>query len=130
LNVDHALTSGHDVLLHGEERGILGHWRDGEVRDCTLSFCGSIHVDDSYICRESLKAEAVTLGEHVADKEGIEESWDLARSLCGKKLTHGRGEMGYRDLTRSHPLSQPTRCTNVVGSRDMKLSAEEERSKH
>jgi hypothetical protein len=119
LDVDHTFTGWHNIFLRGEECGILGHWRDGKVGYCTLGLCSSIHVDNPYIGRESLKAKAVTLGEDVADEEGVEESWNLARSLCRKQLTHGGGEMGYGDLTRGHPLSQPARGTNVIRSWDV-----------
>jgi hypothetical protein len=112
--------------LVGHESAILADGRDSKVRDGALGLGGTVHVDDPNIGCQRLQTVTVSLGKNVSDKEGVLQGRDLAGGLGRQKLTHGRGQVGHRDLAISHPLSESTRSTDIVGGRHVKLSSQEQ----
>jgi hypothetical protein len=83
LDVNHTLSSRHDVLLTLKEGGVIVDAGNGKVGDGPLGFGRTVHVDDSDILSKVLQSVAVPLCQHITDEECVAETGYLASSLSG-----------------------------------------------
>ncbi|KAH3682818.1 hypothetical protein WICPIJ_006211 [Wickerhamomyces pijperi] len=130
LDVLHTFTSRHDILLRFQEGRVMRSGGNFEIRNCSLRFSGTVHVNDEHVLGQSLQSETVSLGQDITDKESMMQVLDLSSGLSREQLTHSWSQMGDCGTVSGEPFSQFTRSTNVIGSWDQQLGTEENRSEH